>query len=99
MWLSQVDTHFLGNPPDDGMPAAGPTLIGILDFSNVTGFRGSLNLSDVQVLAVDAAGVTTGEIYDVNPFTLTSVPVPAAVWMGLIMFGCIAGGAAARRRR
>ena len=92
---------FLGIPPDDGMPDAGPTLIGWLDFSIITGSRGSLNLSGLQVVGVDAAGVPTGEIFDVDPFTLqaVSIPVPAAVWMGLGLFGLPGASRGLRRGR
>ncbi len=60
------------------------SIIGLLDFSSVSGSLGSINLSGVQVLGVDAAGGLTGEVlYDIEPFTLQAVPVPAA----FILFG------------
>ena len=81
-----VDIHppdpfriFLGVPPDDTMPGAGPTLIGELDFSRVTGYPGPLHLSGLQVLAVDTSGRPTGEVYDTTPFTLYAVPEPSSL--------------------
>ncbi len=77
---------FLATPsPDDTMPGAVPTLIGELDFSYVTGYRGSLHLSGLQVLAVDSAGVPTGTVYAVSPFTIQPVPEPSTLL--LMVFG------------
>ena len=74
---------FLGNPPDDSIPGDELTLIGLLDFSAVTGSTGSLNLSGVMVLAVDQNGDPTGEVFDVDPFTIQNIPAPGAVVLGV----------------
>ena len=68
-------------PPDDMMPGAGPTLIGELDFSRVTGYRGSLHLSGLQVFAVDPSGRRTGEVYTATPFAIQAVPEPSSLLM------------------
>jgi hypothetical protein len=57
------------------------TVIGELDFSAVEGTLGSLNLSGVVVREVDANGGRTGNFYDVDPFTIRAVPLPAAAWL------------------
>ncbi len=69
-------------PPDDNRPA---TLIGELDFSSISGYRDSLQLSGLQVLTVDSAGRPTGDIYDVAPFTIQSVPPSPSLL--LMVFG------------
>ena len=88
---------FTAQPPDPIIPGAAPTLVGELDFSGVTGTLGSLNLSGVIVHAVDQAGVRTGDIYDVAPFTIQAVAVPEPSTFLLLGFGLL--GAAALRRR
>ena len=52
-----------------------------LDFSNVTGSLGSLNLAGLVAHGVDANGVRTDVEFQVNPFTIQAVPIPAAIWL------------------
>ena len=52
-----------------------------LDFSNVTGSLGSLNLAGLVAHGVDANGVRTGVEFQVDPFTIQAVPIPAAIWL------------------
>lgn len=74
-------------PPDDIMPGA---IIGLLDFSNVTGSLGSLNLSGLRVLGVDEDGVLTDVVlYDVDPFTIQAAPVPEPSTILLLGSGLI----------
>jgi hypothetical protein len=56
-------------------------LLGELDFSAARGMLGSLSLSGVLVHAVDAGGKRTGTTYNVDPFTIQAVPLPAAAWL------------------
>ena len=73
------------------------SFVGELDFAAVGGTLGSLNLNGVLVHQVDADGLRTGTTYEVNPFTIEAVPIPAAAWLfGSALFG-LAGFA--RRRK
>ncbi|KHE91375.1 MAG: hypothetical protein K8F52_06340 [Candidatus Scalindua rubra] len=53
--------------------------IGQLDFSAITGQRGSITLSNLIVKAVDATGTLTGEVYDVPDLTITDLPTSELV--------------------
>ena len=69
-----------------------------LDFSNVTGSLGSLNLAGLVAHGVDANGFRTGVEFQVNPFTIQAVPIPAAIWLfGTGLIGLI--GVARRKAR
>ena len=63
-----IDPEIIINP--DIIP------IGELDFSAVTGTKGYLNLTGLEVLVVDADGVLTGDVYDVPDFTITDSSTP-----------------------
>ena len=52
-----------------------------LDFRDVTGSLGSLNLAGLVAYGVDANGDRTGVEFQVDPFTIQAVPIPAAVWL------------------
>lgn len=82
---------FLGNPPDDSRPGV---LIGELDFSDVSGSLGSLNLSGVMVLGVNAAGVPTGQVFNVAPFTIVNIPTPSSVFLCVFGLAPLAWGRA-----
>jgi hypothetical protein len=97
-------------PPDDGTPAIrfrvdengiiDPDIIpiGQLDFSAITGQRGSITLSNLIVKAVDTTGALTGEVYDVPDLTITDLPTPEVVevnidikprrWPNELYIGC-----------
>lgn len=66
------------------------SILGELDFSGVTGSLGSLTLAGVLVHEVDATGarVVDGTVYAVNAFTISEVPLPAA----LPLFATALGG-------
>jgi len=77
---------------------AGGGFVGELDFAAVGGMLGSLHLNGVQLHEVDATGNRTGTTYDVNPFTIEAVPLPAAAWLfGSALLGL--AGLQRRRRR
>ncbi len=64
-----------------------------LDFSKVTGSLGSPNLAGLVAHGVDANGVRTGVEFQVNPFTLQAVPIPAAIWLfGTALVGLVGIG-------
>jgi len=85
---------FMGIGPFMGVDPS--PFLGELDFSEVTGSLGSLNLAGVLVHEVDATGARTGTTYDLDPFTIQAVPLPASVWLFL---GGLAAFAGLRRRR
>ena len=88
---------FLANPSNDNRPV---TLIGELDFSDVTGTSGSLNLSGVKVLAVDENGDLTGEVFDIYPFTIQFVQaIPEPSTLLLAALSLLSLGMTRRRRR
>ena len=65
------------------------TTLGRLDFSAVTGNRGSLHLENVRFIELGADGNPTGVEHDIAPFDIQNIPEP--VTLGMMVAGVLAG--------